>query len=571
MLYALILLATTIFSSLHAINLTLRTHDQSLTQQAQKHFKIILTVENGDRDTGNANINGLKQLNIINEERSNNIVFDNGNYSSTITYAFTVEAPQPGNLTIGPATVRHNGQDIASNTLNLSITPAGTAQQTPSGKPDDAVTFSLASNKNKVVAGEPIEVVATLRSSKPLAQANIGKFEHADFTIKEVLPPQQRNETKNGIAQIVLEKKYLLTPHKAGIFSLGPINMDIAVVTQQRKNLHGSIFDDSFFNELFGNRTEVMHLQTSPVSITVKPLPTEHLDGVGIFTRYDAHLSASEASVNEPITLIIELEGSADLDHITVPKLRLPHAVKYYESKNDTIPLPEQGTQAGKKHFEFIIQANRPGSLEIPAQTFTYFDYETHKTKELQTKPLLLNVTGKAMPAETSPSDDKNADEADAIKENKLAQTTVKKTSLPPSLPWWLFAFLLIIPLLFFIRPATSLIRQLIKMVRSKHADAAAISDTTLKALVKQNDLFGIYTFFMAFIAAQNNLTADSITMDIVETYCLSKHLSQEKTDDFITFLGQCSSGKYSHTTISTIEKDALLKKAHYWLLTLKT
>jgi hypothetical protein len=493
----------------------------------------------------------------------------NGQYQSTITQLFTVQAPKAGTFTIGPARVNHQGKVVESNTLALTITPPEQSTQTR----DDSVSAKLVQNKTKIVVGEPLEVTATIRSRWAVAEAAMGNLENPDFTTKEIGAPLQRSEIVNGREHTVLEKKFQLTPHKAGIFTLGPIRMDIAIIPERSKNTRGGLFDESFFNDFFGNRPEVMHLQSNAITITVQPLPSEQIDSVGLFTSYKATISASDVAVNEPVKLSLDLEGTADFDHIGMPKLVLPRDVKYYDSKNETVPVGPATSGANKKHFEFIVQVGRAGSIEIPAQTYTYYDYHDHQIKKLQTQPLLLNVSGEqasTKPSMLAPSvAEKNPTPAP---EAPTAHAPAKTDSSEPlSLPWWLFTGFLLLPLFFVIRPAFNFLNSRWHLFCSKQARANATTEQALKALVKTGDSSGIYTFFVAYVAKQIKQAPSDITMDTIESFCLAKGLSQEKIDEFIIFLGQCSSDKYDKKHLSPTEQEVLLKRAHYWFLTLQS
>jgi hypothetical protein len=571
MFYILMLLATTLCLQLQATTITLATQNQSLTQAAQSPFQIIVTVHNGDRNTGNATIKGLEQLKILGQQRSNNVTMNNGHYSSTVSYLYTVQAPQPGTYNIGPATISQQGQTIQSNTLTLNITPPGTQQQTANAKNTNTVQLTLTSNKNTIVIGEPVELTATLVSSRSITEAAMGTLESPDFTAKELGAPTQRTEVINGAQHIIIDKKFQLTPHKAGIFSLGPIRIDLAVMLPRQPQQHRGFFDDSFFNDFFGNRTEVMHLQSNPLTINVQPLPSDNVDIVGIFSAYRATLSSQEAAVNEPITLTLELEGVADFDHINVPRLTLPPSVKHYESKNETVLANQPSSQAGKKHFEFILQASRPGQLTIPAQQCTFYDYHLQQIRTIQTAPLHINITGQAsMQAQTTRPQDATSSQPQQELETPPADPLPPHKPTTPIIPWWLFITILIMPMLFFARPIIALIKQSVKKLLARKAQNYALSEDALQKLIASNNLFGVYTFFMNYIAQQIKISTTHLDIDEVEKYCKNRNLPQTKIDDFLTFLNQCSASKYSRVDLTQTEQETLIKKAHYWFLTLK-
>ncbi|NDD54325.1 hypothetical protein EBZ39_10690, partial [bacterium] len=129
-MFLVLLLALFSSSPLYPFSITLETQDRQTSIPAHKPFRIIAVVEGGDRNTGNVAISGLDQLQLLGQQRGNSINMINGSFSSTITYAFTVMATNPGTITVGPARVHHQGKEIASSPLTLTITPSETTSTT---------------------------------------------------------------------------------------------------------------------------------------------------------------------------------------------------------------------------------------------------------------------------------------------------------------------------------------------------------------------------------------------------------------------------------------------------------
>ena len=125
-------------------------------------------------------------------------------------------------------------------------------------------------------------------------------------------------------------------------------------------------------------------------------------------------------------------------------------------------------------------------------------------------------------------------------------------------------------PMLFFARPIIALIKQSVKKLLARKAQNYALSEDALQKLIASNNLFGVYTFFMNYIAQQIKISTTHLDIDEVEKYCKNRNLPQTKIDDFLTFLNQCSASKYSRVDLTQTEQETLIKKAHYWFLTLK-
>ncbi|MBM3229900.1 protein BatD, partial [Candidatus Parvarchaeota archaeon] len=296
-------------SLLHAGTLSLSIEGQSTGQpfstQVYQPFTIIIRLDASSNASGNIDIEGLNQLQVLKTQRSNNFQYINGAMTATLTHHLTVRAEHEGSYTLGPAKMHANGQTLQSNTVSINV---GKATSIPvrnvGGRPSGhEVTSKLVANKNEVVVGEPIEVTYILHSPYSLVDATMGNFKADEFSIKEAKQHSQRQENINGTAWLIIEKRFMLIPNKEGTFSLGPIPTDVTVRVRRNAGA-ASIFDDDFFASMFGGSNEPVHVVSNELTIKVRPLPTtDRVEGVGRFVAYRAQLSAAEAQVNEPLKL----------------------------------------------------------------------------------------------------------------------------------------------------------------------------------------------------------------------------------------------------------------------------
>ena len=109
-------------------------------------------------------------------------------------------------------------------------------------------------------------------------------------------------------------------------------------------------------------------------------------------------------------------------------------------------------TKAGKlirKRFEFVIQGIQESTVEIPSQTFIYYDVEQSSYTQKSTNPLTLTILPGAVPDVSAASDNAlektppaQAVELGPINTKGPWNATLARTALP----WWLFILLIFLP-----------------------------------------------------------------------------------------------------------------------------
>lgn len=569
-------------TSIPAPTLTLAVQGGQTKLSLRQRLTLILTIENATSGIGKINLDGLGEFNEVSREQSNSIRVINGVTTGTLTHQLVLLPTREGSFTLGPARLHHQGLEISSNTLAITVAKAAANP--------DAPTFKLIASRNEVVVGEPIEVVKLLQSPQQLLDVGLGQIEHADFDSKETKPGVIRKENIRGIPYVIAEQRIALTPHREGTFTLGPAVSEMHVPGARRNLGNNGLFDESFFNAFFGPAGERIQVESNELKIVVKPLPNgAHAEGVGVFTGYHAKLSAGEAHVNEPITLTLGLEGCGNFGLITVPKLKLPASIKSYESKNETLERPEFGFCGGKKHFEFVLQAGKSGHYTVPAQSFTYFDTASRSIKTISTQPQTLLVTGQAGGHTTSDTEKTDASsqaspEPDETDTSDTQETTDSKTAHPElvegqqakstvatreAVPLWLFILLLIIPLLAIARPAWRRVKKFYTGLRHQRKQAERHTEKTLKALIKARKHEQLGDFFLAVLGKRMHIQSEAINTDLIEQFLTQQAWEHDKIDEFVTFMGDCSGLRLGLKKFTHHELDALDKRAQYWFVKL--
>jgi len=201
---------------------------------------------------------------------------------------------------------------------------------------------------------------------------------------------------------ITVTLRRILIPREPGEYSLEPASVSSRVVTgyrQQRGGQPGSLFNDRFFDDMFGRRqpvTKQFLTQSPPLQLNVLPLPDENRPRgfSGLVGEYSiaAEASPTEVNVGDPITLNIMVTGSKYLDNVILPPLKNQPGM-------DVFKMPDeigQGEIDGKvKVFTQTIRAKDPSITEIPAIRLDYFNPQTgaYETAHSNSIPLQVNAT----------------------------------------------------------------------------------------------------------------------------------------------------------------------------------
>ena len=135
---------------------------------------------------------------------------------------------------------------------------------------------------------------------------------------------------------------------------------------------------------------------TSPIEITVKPLPEEgkpadFSGAVGSFNvRYET--KQNDWKTNEATTLKIILEGQGNLKIAKLPKLSLSNDIELY----DPVEHSDQSYNGGKLHsvrtIEYNLIPRKVGVVKIPSLSISYFNPATARYETTATEALSIKV-----------------------------------------------------------------------------------------------------------------------------------------------------------------------------------
>lgn len=564
----------------------------SVTQQ--EPFFITITVKDSGQDDQDIKVEGLQQFQVMGQSQSSSMRMINQQISNTKTIQYQVLAGRQGTFFVGPAVIDGN-EKIESKRIKIIVGAASNvasnrhAQGHGSAQPDDQKSFYTVVCKTNtdtkdVVIGQPIILSVIIFIQGPVANLSLQKPTIADFVVKEIKKEVTKQTQIKDAKGILIEKKFILFPLKTGIQTIEPFTVGFTVPARRQQRRRGSFgfFDDDFFSSFFsGQQQEQKTVASHELKISVQPLPQtpgKNIEGVGAFASFKASIDKTNASAHEPLLFTLTIDGKGNFDQMSAPKLNLPEAMRWYESKTDIQEDLTTQYNGGSKKFEFVVQCSDSGAQTIPAQTFTYFDTKTKTIRQLHTESIALTIQPRKGEEPKSIESDHQAINTPEPKEPQKTQSqvAVKKSEPeqegPAALNWYLFLLLALIPLLFFLIKHRHIFSKhgmrLFASIRPSKKLSAL--DATLKNIENSGQHEKLYYFFTQALEIKYAVPAGQITESLMEQALLkTPGWDREKVDAFLDFMAICAQVHFGAQQ-TAVDGKTLIKKAQYWFLMFK-
>ena len=378
-------------------------------------FQLSYTVNQRSRDLRAPEFTDFDVLSGPYTSTSSSTSFVNGRRTSSFeqTYTYMLMAQRAGTFTIGPATVKVDGDPVQSNGVRIEVLPE---DQQPSQSSQPSATggqTTSQSSSSGAVNSENLFVrtIATktrvheqeaLMISYKLYFANVDVAQLTNNTKLPEFTGFLKQDLEQGEIQTELEhyngRNYqtavlyqtILYPQHSGDIKIDPANFEavLRVQTQQRAR---SIFDD-----FFGTYTNVTKMLTAPgITIHVAALPGSrpagYSGGVGRFTLTPS-ISQTELQANEAVTIKLDITGSGNMKLLKTPSIDWPEGFEPYDPKVTNNFKTTTSGVSGTKSIEYLAIPRSAGNYTIPPVHFSYFDIEDKAYKTLSTPEYTIHV-----------------------------------------------------------------------------------------------------------------------------------------------------------------------------------
>jgi hypothetical protein len=341
--------------------------------------------------------------------QSTNMQIINGAVSSSVSYAYMLQAKTEGKITVGPATIDYGGKRLQTQPIVITVSK-GTArpkQNTPSSDNSDVgrqigdnLFLKAVVDKTSIYQGEQLTVSYKIYTRVSVVNYNITKlpsltgFWSEDLSVPKEI--QLTNETVNGKQyRVGVLKKVALFPQRSGTLQIDPMDVECLIQVQSRQRSN-NIFDQFFNDPFFGNVQNVKHVAHSqPVKITVNSLPGNVPEGftgaVGRFSM-ESWLDKRETKTNDPVTLKVKITGQGNLKLLESPAINVPSDLEKYDPKVTDNFSNEGSKISGSRTFEYLLIPRHPGDQTIASFPFSFFDLDKKSYVTLRSPEFSLKV-----------------------------------------------------------------------------------------------------------------------------------------------------------------------------------
>ncbi|WNJ19903.1 BatD family protein [Pontibacter sp. G13] len=354
---------------------------------------------------------GFQVLSGPNTSRSTQIV--NGQVSQSLSYGYVIMARKAGTYTIGSATIETSDGPIKTEPLQVQVTAAAASGQGGNGQGQSAslddqiseyIFIKRSISKRKAYVGEQLILTDKLYihtgiqagnfqlqdppSYEGFWSENLTK-QTVDFDVEVMDGQQYRTAVVNQM---------ILFPNRAGKLELPALPMQCVVqIPDQNRRRRRNIFDDMFpsyqnYPYEFGSKT---------IPLTVEKLPTSgkpaNFSGlVGDFDL-DVSVDTKEVETGNPVTYKVKYSGKGNLKKLREPKLDVPRDLEVYDPNIKEKFARNMSGMSGYRAYEYLIIPNYPGSYEIPAVSFSYFNPSTGKYETQSSQAFTIKAEGEAV------------------------------------------------------------------------------------------------------------------------------------------------------------------------------
>ncbi len=353
--------------------------------------------------------------------------YENGRFGARNNRQFTkvLRPNRAGELTISGIQLKVGGRTLSHPPIRVVVTAGGRGTPPPPGYGGSGVGLRGAAKRPRgatipffiraevdharVVKGQQIVVSYYLYQRARAHNIQVDKYPVLDGFLREDLElpilGQRLTDRESVVLDGVAYERVLLARYAAYPLKEGKLSIDSMAIKGNYFAPPGGIADsqdpieDALQNFMQQLQPRVWSHRSDPVPIEVQPLPLDgrpasFAGGVGDF-EITATVDKATVAVNEPVTLVLKIEGRGNTAAIGQPPVKWPSDLEVFETKSRVSGSPG-GVSA--KIFEILLIPRRGGRFTLPEQELAYYSPQegAYRTKKAPALDITVEGQGEA-------------------------------------------------------------------------------------------------------------------------------------------------------------------------------
>jgi hypothetical protein len=349
-----------------------------------------VSVSGAHGDAARPTIQGLEDFLVRPAGTSTRVQIVNGKYSAGTDFTYVLQPKKAGSFRVGPAELTVDGATYRSGVVTLAV---GQPATSPDGERGPVSLVAALAPARLYVEQQAIYTLRLYRTVN-IADVSVAPPEVDGVTLAKLGDAREYQGTCQGRPCQVVEVRYLVTPQRAGSFTLPPTRLELTVFAPQNRPRRG-IFDDPFFGGMAAGRP--LTLTTAAQPLLALPVPQEGRPAdygglVGSFTL-EAGLEPQALKAGESATLTATIRGRGNAKRL--PELKLP-AIDGLKIYADQPLLKDEADAEGvvvSKTVKWALVPEREGRYAIPPLEMSFFDAAAGRFRTLKTAAAALSVS----------------------------------------------------------------------------------------------------------------------------------------------------------------------------------
>lgn len=337
-------------------------------------FQIIFS--SSEQPDGNPDFTPLEaDFEILNQQRSSNVSWINGQSSRSERWIVSVMAKHSGDLLIPPIAF---GAD-SSQPLTVKVT-----DKPQNINSDDEIFLDVQATPEHPYVQSQVLYTLKIYFRVQISQSRLSDLSVQDAIVEQLGEDATYRTQINGVEYGVLERKYAIFPQQSGLFTIAPLTLTTEVVSGRQPRFNG------FFSRQL---TETRRISSKAITLDVQPVP-QNFTGTAWLSAESLQLSEDwseprlKVKIGEPLTRTLRVSAKGTTVG-QLPELAGQTGIEGLKTYPDQPVLNEtkQGDGLVASREEKIAYIpNQAGDYTLPEVTITWFNTKTQKT-EVATLP----------------------------------------------------------------------------------------------------------------------------------------------------------------------------------------